>query len=145
MDKEEVGHIHNGVLFSPKKEPPKSQWQPKRWNSNSHTEGNKSESKRHLPWLTPPICRLTMGTRVAFSTKEMQGLATRCWLPDWRGRVWEGLGLVGQEMQTLARVWEVGNNEVLLSYLREQDLVPSWATTWRRLFDKEYCYSCTTG
>ena len=29
--------------------------------------------------------------------------------------MWEGLGLVGQEMQTLARAGEGGSNEVLLS------------------------------
>jgi len=74
------------------KNPPKNQ---REGTQDCHTEENKSESERHLPWQTPPTWSLTMGTHVAFSTKEMQGLATRCWLPDWRGRVWEGLGLVG--------------------------------------------------
>ena len=78
-----------------KKHPNKANGSQSDGKQDSHTEGNKSESERHLPWQTPLIWSLTMGTHVAFQMKDLQEQQTRLLVTEWRGMVWEDLGFVG--------------------------------------------------
>ena len=99
MDEEEVFPIHSGILLSPKREPPpppkplaakerelktltQSQTGPEQKDTSLAYLSDQSVVYQRAPmWLSPP--------------RECMDWKPGCWLPYLRGRVWEGLGLVG--------------------------------------------------
>ena len=60
-----------------------------------------SERETQIPCVTTSLWILTNDTNLS-TGKKLMDWNTDFWLPDWRGRVWEGVDFGGQLIQTLA-------------------------------------------
>ena len=62
-----------------------------------------SERERQIPYGITYIWNLINGTNEPIYRKETNSWMRRTdsWLPRWRGREWDGLGVWGWQMQTI--------------------------------------------
>ena len=95
MNKENMVHIHNGILLSHKKNktmPFLATWM----ELDTLILSEVSQKEKDIPYDITYIWNLTYDTNEASYRKENHGLGEHtCSLPRGRGREWDGLGVWG--------------------------------------------------
>jgi len=101
LDSQEVVYIHNGILLSHKKEWHHAICSNMDGTRESHTEWNEPERQRQIPYDITYNWNLISSTNEHLLRKENQSWTWRrdLWLPDGRGREWEGSGAWAYQSQ----------------------------------------------